>query len=444
MDRLRSLLSLLAASRARSREQWLSPRDLEELRTRRLRRLLQSAATAPHYRDVFARAGIDPRSPLDASVLQRLPILEKATLQGEQSVGLVTRPMAELFAVATSGSTGLPLRLLRTRQDQAHISAQWARIFTAYGRRLRDRQVNIASGRAVAKQGPAVTLRKLGLLPPLHQLASFDFPEEQIRLLRRVRPQMVSAYAVGLELISEAVLAAGITDIRPRVILTSGMSLTPRCRELAKAAFGVEPFDVYATNEVGPIGWECPDDRSALHLNDDIQITEIVDDDGHPLPAGRSGHVVVTQLLCIGQPLIRYRIGDLGTRESGRCRCGRGLARMRPVEGRTVHTIRSPDGRVINTITVSSILATSEEVGRYQVRQTAADELRVLVIPTDKWSPGAETAIRAKFVERLGNAFRYEVERVDALPVAPSGKFQTIIPLETGDGAPASSPSSES
>jgi hypothetical protein len=30
----------------------------------------------------------------------------------------------------------------------------------------------------------------------------------------------------------------------------------------------------------------------------------------------------------------------------------------------------------------------------------------------------------------LGNAFKYEVVCVDDLPVAPSGKFQTIVPLE--------------
>jgi phenylacetate-CoA ligase len=65
---------------------------------------------------------------------------------------------------------------------------------------------------------------------------------------------------------------------------------------------------VYAANEVGPIAWECPSHPGALHLNDDTQITEIVDETGPPVRNGDSGQVVVTQLLCTAQPLIRYRI----------------------------------------------------------------------------------------------------------------------------------------
>ena len=112
-------------------------------------------------------------------------------------------------------------------------------------------------------------LRELGILPQLHQLASFDRPERQIAVLRQVKPHMISAYAVGLELLAEAVMDAGAHDIRPRIVYTSGTALTPRCRALSARAFGVEPLDVYAANEVGPIAWECPAHRGALHLNAD-------------------------------------------------------------------------------------------------------------------------------------------------------------------------------
>jgi phenylacetate-coenzyme A ligase PaaK-like adenylate-forming protein len=84
----------------------------------------------------------------------------------------------------------------------------------------------------------------------------------------------------------------------------------------------------------------------------------------------------------------------------------------------------------MNTITVSSILANAAEVRRYQVRQTGPRELRVLVIPSSEWQEGSETAVRARFIERLGDAFEYEIVRVADLPLTPGGKFQTIVPLE--------------
>ena len=47
------------------------------------------------------------------------------------------------------------------------------------------------------------------------------------------------------------------------------------------------PSDVYATMETGPLAWECPDSPGDYHLNDDVQLLEIVDDRGRRVPDGR-------------------------------------------------------------------------------------------------------------------------------------------------------------
>jgi phenylacetate-CoA ligase len=357
-----------------------------------------------------------------------LPILEKVTLQ-ERGAELLTGPISpETVTVTTSGSTGQPLRIHRSPEDQAQVSAAWARIFRAYGRRTFDRQVNIGSGRSVARTGPAALLRKLGLLQ-VHQLSSFDSMEHQLEVLRRVKPHLLSAYGIALELVSEAVVAAGIHDIRPRIVYTSGTALSRRGRELAEQAFAKRPLDVYAANEVGPIAWECPAEPGAMHLNDDLQIIEIVDQEGHPAAPGEVGQVVVTQLLCTTQPLIRYRIGDLARLRPDMCSCGRGLRLMSPVLGRTQHTIRAPDGRTLNTVVISAIMGGIPGVRRYQVRQTGARDLLVLIIPGKGWSAMMEDAIHRGFQERLGDAFRYDILLVDDIRLAPTGKFQTVIPL---------------
>jgi phenylacetate-coenzyme A ligase PaaK-like adenylate-forming protein len=422
------LWALLRESRNRGQEQWFSPNRLAVLRRVRLQNLIQAAWGTPYYREAFAAAGFSSRDAIDEDGLSRLPLLEKPTLQQRGEELLTAHPSKNWVTVTTSGSTGQPLRVHRSATDQAQVSAAWARIFRAYGRRTFDRQVNIGSGRSVARKGPAALLRKLGLLQ-VHQLSSFDSVEHQLEVLRRVKPQLLSAYGIGLELISEAVLAAGVHDIRPRVVYTSGTALSPRGRMLAQQAFGRQPLDVYAANEVGPIGWECPVAPGALHLNDDVQITEIVDEQGHSAPAGEVGQIVVTQLLGLTQPLIRYRIGDLARLRPEMCPCGRGLRLMSPVLGRTQHTIRAPDGRALNTVVVSAIMGAVPEIRRYQVRQTGPRDLLVLIMPGSGWSAAIEDAIHRGFQERLGDAFRYDILTVDDLRLAPSGKFQTIVPL---------------
>jgi len=430
--------ALLRATRRRGQEQWYAPNCVTELQRTRLRRLAEAAAATPYYQEVFRTTGVMAADLTDEQALSRLPLLEKPTLQERGTELLSKQRSGESVTIATSGSTGLPLRITRSIEDQAEVSAVWGRIFRAYGRRPFDRQVNIGSGRSVARKGPAAVLRKLGLLQ-VHQLSSFDPMEHQLDVLRRVKPQLLSAYGIGLELISEAIVAAGIRDVRPRIVYTSGTTLSPRGKALAEEAFGVRPLDVYAANEVGPIGWECPAQPGGLHLNDDVQITEVVDEQGRPVSPGEIGQVVVTQLLCLTQPLLRYRIGDLARLLPGACTCGRGLRLMSPVLGRTLHTIRAPDGRTLNTVVVSAIMGPIPGIRRYQVRQTGPRELLVLIVPGSEWAPATEEAIRRGLRERLGESFAYEVRPVEAIQLAPSGKFQTIIPLSNTPPEPSGS-----
>ncbi|MEA2724457.1 MAG: hypothetical protein QOH59_2228, partial [Gemmatimonadales bacterium] len=405
------------------------------LRERRLRQLCGAADQTPHYREAFRRAGLAPDE-ITERTLERLPLLEKGTLHATAAVQMLTEPAGTLFPVATSGSTGTPLRVFRSHRDQAEVSALWARIFRAYGHRVLQTQLNINTGATVASKGPVAALRRLRILPPLHQVSSFLPVDQHIEILRRTKPHMFSSYAVSLELVAERILERGITDIRPRVVYSCAMPMSDRGRDLAERAFGTKPLDVYVTAELGPVAWECPHTPGALHLNDDVQIVEILDDQDRRVPDGDVGQVVFTQLSCTAHPLIRYRLGDLAARLPSGCGCGRGLGLLSRVQGRTRHVVRLPDGRVLYGIGFGAILKTFPEVARWQAQQVAPTRLRVLVVPTSDWTQDSAAAIVRKLTEKLGDSMDYEVDPVDDIPLAPSGKFQTIIPLEPAVAVP--------
>jgi phenylacetate-CoA ligase len=423
-------LALLVAYRTRLRDQWAPPDALGRIRLARLRKLVEAAWTAPYYRRTFTEAGLHPADFRSEDVLRRLPLFEKDVVRNSAPEELLTESAKSLFLVTTSGSTGQPLRVLRSARDQAEISATWMRLQRAHGRRFYYRQVNIGSRRPTARSGPVVALQKLGVVPHTHQLSSFEPIDKQIEVLRRVKPHVISGYSIALENLAAAMVDAGVRDVRPAIIIGGGMEVTDRCRLMVERAFGRRLTNVYATNELGPIAWECPDTPpGALHLNEDVQIVEIVDDDGRPVPDGQSGHVVVTQLNCTAQPLIRYRIGDIASLLPQRCACGRRLGLMSEVQGRAANTIRFPGGRVLNNVIVSSILSIHQEVRRYQIRQVGLYELLIAVVPGEKWTAtSGETVIRS-FRERLGESLRYELVTCDDIPLTSQGKFQTVVPM---------------
>jgi hypothetical protein len=93
---------LYRAARQRGKEQWYPPAQLAELWARRLRRLGEIAGRAL----IGGRLPASRPGPAELSeaALNRLPVLEKATLRSSTEE-MLTEPASGLFPVNTSGST---------------------------------------------------------------------------------------------------------------------------------------------------------------------------------------------------------------------------------------------------------------------------------------------------------------------------------------------------
>ena len=103
---------------------------------------------------------------------------------------------------------------------------------------------------------------------------------------------------------------------------------------------------------------------------------------------------------------------------------------MGPVAGRSKHTIRTADGRMLNSAVVGSCISPFREVRRWQARQLASDALRVLLVPTGEWSDSSLEQIRLSLQAKLGGSLEIDLELVSEIPLAPNGKVQTIVPFD--------------
>jgi hypothetical protein len=78
---------------------------------------------------------------------------------------------------------------------------------------------------------------------------------------------------------------------------------------------------------------------------------------------------------------------------------------------------------------ISTVVKPFDEVRRWQLRQTATETLRLLVVPSPTWRPGAADEIARQLTDNFGPGLRFEVVPVEDIPLAPTGKLQTIVPL---------------
>ena len=187
----------------------------------------------------------------------------------------------------------------------------------------------------------------------------------------------------------------------------------------------------YACTEAGIVAGEC--EHGWQHVNADWIILEPVDADYRPtLPGERSETTLLTYLGNHLQPILRYDVGDRVLTRAEPCPCGSPLPAIQ-VEGRSsdVLVFRTSAGVAVPVLPLAITSAFDDtRIGRYQLIQTAPDELSVRLDDRVRADPAAwelvETSLRA-FLDRQGlQAVR--LRRDDALPAAApgSGKFRQV------------------
>lgn len=261
----------------------------------------------------------------------------------------------------------------------------------------------------------------------LHRLCKLSVTQPLPQLVERLnafQPQALYGYPSIMALLA-AEQQAGRLRIDPESVFTSSEPLSPTVRERLAQAFGVRPYDFYATTE-GLYGHECAE--GSMHLFDDMCIAENVDEDYRRMPPGEVGsRLLVTNLFNLRQPLIRFEVTDLVAVEPEPCPCGRTLMRLRSLEGRAEDVLRL-GGVDVHPLQFALVTA-DPDVREFQVVQEG-DALRLRVCLRDG-AGEAPARLRARVGARLEELGvprpSVEVETVDALERSPAGKLQIVV-----------------
>jgi phenylacetate-CoA ligase len=246
-------------------------------------------------------------------------------------------------------------------------------------------------------------------------------------VMERARPtQIFSHPSALLELVRRAEERGRRLDaLGVRVVFLTAEELYPYQRERIERAFGCRAANGYGGRESGFIAHECPE--GGMHLNAEDVIVEVIGEDGVPLPPGRPGEIVVTHLRSEEFPFIRYRTGDVGVLGTGACPCGRGLPLLSEIHGRADDLLQSLDGARVPGQVVVLILRDIPGIVGFKVIQEDRDLVRVVLVRTEEFPPGAEAEIAKGIRTHLGAAMRVELESTGRIPQEASGKYRTVV-----------------
>ena len=418
------------------RSQWESP---EAIRARQLvllkSQLKHAWDTVPYYRDRWSAAGVQPSDVRELGDLQHFPVLTKAEIRQHANLLKSTAFLSEPQRTkTTSGSTGVPLAI---QLDEAAAQYKYGGVIRA------DEWSGYKLGQRVAKVWGNPEYRHFGwkgrlmnrLVDRAEYLDTIGLDEARLqefaRRLRRHRPGLLFGHAHSLYLLACALKKGGLGDIRPNGIVSTAMPLHDYQRETIEATFGVPVTNRYGCEEVSLIASQC-ELHGPLHVFAESVFTEI-----RPLPGasmGRTGPLLVTDLVNRAMPLIRYQIGDSVTLAEQPCPCGRGLPAFDRIEGREADYVVTPMGTLISGISLTENFAVLiKGAAQVQIIQDEVTSLHVRMVRGVEFDAESERQIENLVRATFGPTMRYWLDYVSDIPQEPSGKYRFCISKVAGD-----------
>jgi len=406
------------------KNQWLTKQELEQLQQRKLQKIVKHAyEKVSYYHKLFNSVGIRPEDIRSKKDLRYIPITSRTRIQSLPTKEIIAQglKLCNCHRIKTSGSTGIPLEVIKTKKEYQLSNLVMMRSFLANGYRLMDKQVVVITPRDPRRYW----FQYLGLMRQ-NCISAFDNPDSQIRELRQARPDFIWGLSSSLRRIAEEMRKRHVEDISPRGLATGGELLDLKTRQIIQSAFRLKVVDLYSCYECGNIAWEC-DRHDGYHINIDSLVVEIVNN-GKSARPGEKGEVLITSLDSYAMPLIRYSIKDIGVGGESLCSCGRGLPLLRRIEGRTDDRVVLPNDTIASPFELLYRLESVPGVLQFRVIQKNIDQFVLQLKIERNFTKGTVIRKATKEMTRiLGHQSHIEIQIVDEIPRDPAGKIRSVI-----------------
>ena len=411
-----------------------SSEQIEQYQMHKLQALLDfSYQHVPYYHRLFDSLGMKPTDFHSTADLQRLPILTKEIIWREGSNMYADIPQKGVKLASTSGSSGHPVVLRKTKQAREIEQALMYRYKSNGGIDPNERSLLIWGGHSRAFAGGLKNKIKQWLLNECfydtYQITDSVIPKI-ISTLDTGKITYLRGYTSSIYYVAQQILLKGLHYEIPFVSVSAEKLLDAQ-RTIIERAFGFNLFNQYGCGECGAIAYECKE-HNGLHHNFEHSVLEVIDDNYFP---SKTGRVILTNLDNYAMPLIRYENGDVVTLSDQKCSCGRQSLLIKKIEGRTYDIFYGENGKKIHTGLMDEALLNIELLNKYQIHQLQIVQKEPLLFVckyvashTISESDGVE--LEKIYQKYLGDHIQLRLEQVDTIYIPESGKRHFVIPYE--------------
>lgn len=413
----------------------LSRQAITARQAERLQHLLNEIAKAnPFWRSRLKQSSLSISDLQNVTDLSKLPLLTKQELVDDQNAHPpfgtnLTYPLNGYARLhQTSGTTGKPMRWLDTTESWTWFMDCWEQIYRIA--KINDDDIfafPFSFGPFIGFWGAFEgALRRGNLSLTMGGMTS----EARLRMMLEMNATVVCCtptYAMRLIDVAEAV-GIHLDESAIRLLIVAGEpgGAIPAIRTRIEEGFGARVIDHWGMTDIGALGIEPFQAPGGLLILETECIAEILNPQtSEPVPPGELGELVITNLGRLGQPVIRYRTGDLVCAATTPCPSGLNLLRLEGgILGRVddMVTIR---GNNVFPSSLDAILREIPEIVEYRITvetQRSMPHMKIEIEPTVSTAGEANSAertvqqVRQTIKDRLNFQAEVILVAADSLP----------------------------
>ncbi len=414
---------------------YFSLKDNINLQKIRLFNILDfSIKNVPYYRKIANQRNISISKTSIFEDIQKFPILTKEIIRKNWKALHPNLSQTKFVINTSGGTTGEPIKII---QDRYYSLKTYAAnlIFDELG--------EYKAGEKVIKlwgNEKEIIMKSKSLLHKIINIFfknmifqnSFKMSEKTIlkyiNEINQIKPEVIIAYVQSIYEMAKFIKRKDLKIHKLKSIITSAGVLTKKVKNFIEEIFKCRVYNRYGSREVGLIAMSCAKSNS-LHINMYHQYLEILGENNTSAKENKKGNIIITSLINFGMPLIRYKIGDIGSFDNSKCYCGRKLIKLKSIYGRTVGIFKNEKGDLIDGEYFTHLFYFMENLKRFQIVQEEVNLITIFLVMVDNnyLDHESEEGIKSKIKIVMGNNCKVNLNYVNKIEVNKSGKLQYTI-----------------
>ena len=392
--------------------------EIELAQSLRLKKFLEFSCTKS---DWYKRDSLNIKL-LDFDVLEKSQLLKNFCR-------IVTISESEAVISLTGGTTGASMKVYYTKEDTQERHALLDHFRETYGYSLGEKVAWFSGKSLVSRKDLARGIcYRDDWINNIRFFSTFHITNKYFDSYWKAFNDFAPEFIVGFpSSVFDICMMAKQRGLKyhgsVKFFFPTAETIFPIQREVIGEVLGCSLVDQYASSEGAPFILECK--AGSKHIHPLSGIFEVVDENMQPT---REGEILVTSFTTHGTPLIRYRIGDrVKLSEPGiQCSCGSVFPLVEFIDGRSSDYVLSSEHGRVNLGNISNCTKNVEGIVSFQVEQNSLDKLSIKVVSGPAFDSKQEQNFVLALTERVGNAMKIHVKRVDEIPREKSGKFRIV------------------